>query len=75
MQPIGQHIKISSPEPVNKSQFIVEKERVQKARVADISFDVTVPFKKLDTVFFNTGKEIILDEEIFLNIEVIVGYE
>jgi hypothetical protein len=70
MTPLGEHIRISKPEEVNKSYFIVEKEAVQKAEVISVSPDIYVPYK---TVFFWTDRAIFIKGEWFLNTEMILG--
>ena len=74
MTPIGNHIKIFTPFPINQSQFIVEKERLQQARVADISPDIEVPFNKFDVIYFYTDKEVVLNNEYFVTVDNIAGY-
>jgi hypothetical protein len=71
MTPLGEHIRITKPEEVNKSYFIVEKEAVQKAQVISVSPDVKMPEYK--TVFFWTDRAILIRGEWFLNTEMILG--
>jgi len=74
MNPIGQHIKIHQPEPINTYSFLIEKEPVSKAEVLSISPDVSVPFSSQSTIYFYTGKHIKIKEEIFIPLDFIVGW-
>lgn len=74
MQPLGNHIQINAPEELTKSDFILEKEAMVKATVVAVSPDAPVPFAKGDTVYFYTGRHIVENGGIFVNIEMIVGY-
>jgi hypothetical protein len=71
MIPVGEHICISKPEEVNKSQFIVEQEPVQKAAVISVSEDTQMPEYK--TVFFWSGRAIHIKEQWLINTEMILG--
>jgi hypothetical protein len=70
MTPLGEHIRITKPEEVNKSYFIVEKEAVQKADVISVSPDIQIEYK---TVFFWTDRAIFIKGEWFINTEMILG--
>ena len=74
MTPIGQYIKILTPEPIYHSYFIVEEEPVVKAVVEEISVDAPLPFKPGNTVFFYRNRHIQLKDGIYLPLDMIVGY-
>jgi len=74
MLPIGNHIKITEPERINKTPLFTEKEAVSMAQVLGLTPDEDLPYKINDTVFFFTDKEIRLKGEIFINTEMIVGF-
>jgi hypothetical protein len=71
MQPLGEHIRITQPEEVNKSYFIVEKEAVQKAEVISVSPDTSM--LKYKTIFFWTDRAIFIRGEWFINTEMVLG--
>lgn len=76
MTPIGQHITISKPEPLNNYEFIVEKESVSKAVVIEVSKDLKVPFRSGDTVMIYTGKHITVRENEFtVSNEMVIAWE
>lgn len=72
MQPLGQYIRISKPEVLNKSYFILEPERVQVAKVLDVSPDVKVP--QMNNVIFWRGRQIFTKGEYVISIENILMY-
>ena len=74
MQPLGNHIQINPPEELTKSSFILEKEALAKAVVLKLSPDIKVPFKENDTVYFYTGRHIIENGYIFVNLEMVQGF-
>ena len=74
MIPIGQHIKISKPPEQNKSFFILEKGAVMKAAVLEVSPDIEVPFVAGDEVNFYTNREIVLEDEYFMPLEMVLMY-
>lgn len=73
MQPIGQHISIIIPAE-DQQLLIVEKEPTFKVVVKDISPDITVPFKKGDTVYALLGKHIFVNGQFFISAEHILLY-
>ena len=73
MQPIGPYIRIAAPEPINKSYFILEKERVQQSVVEQLTPDEILP--EMNSVCFYTGAPVISCGEVFVHVDYILLYK
>ena len=74
MHPVGDHISLSIPveEP---SLIVLEKEPLKKAIVKEVSPDIIVPFKPGDQVYISDGRQIHLNDEVFISSEHIFLYK
>jgi hypothetical protein len=75
MHPLGNHIQISAPEVLNESYLITERENVMKAKVLEISPDVSVPFKVGAFILFYTGRAINLRSTYFVELDKVVMWK
>lgn len=73
MQAVGKYIVIEKPEKLNDYPFIIEPEMVMKAKVVNVSADISTP--KMSQIIFQNGAQIAIKEEYFVPVENVLMYD